>query len=107
MKSGDQKWYFFCPREKRYMRGERAKRSTPQGFWKTTGNDRPVLYNGACAGKIKTLIFHRGKAPKGERTDWVMHEYRITEHGLGEKENEQVNMIFLSKINKFGFIVCF
>ncbi|XP_031263319.1 NAC domain-containing protein 82-like [Pistacia vera] len=85
LRSGDLKWYFFCPREKKYANGARMNRATDFGYWKTTGKDRPVHYNNEAVGMIKTLVFHRGKAPKGDRTDWVMHEYRIGEKDLANR----------------------
>ncbi|KAK1589207.1 hypothetical protein Q3G72_031523 [Acer saccharum] len=85
MRSRDLKWFFFCPREKKYSNGARMNRATEFGYWKTTGKDRPVHYNNEAVGMIKTLVFHRGKAPRGDRTDWVMHEYRIEEKDLADR----------------------
>ncbi|XVF58765.1 hypothetical protein PTKIN_Ptkin07bG0092600 [Pterospermum kingtungense] len=79
LKTGDLKWFFYCPIEKKYARGSRFNRATVHGYWKTTGKDRPVKDDDDVVGMIKTLVFHRGKAPHGERTDWVMHEYRLTD----------------------------
>ncbi|KAK7853585.1 nac domain-containing protein 82 [Quercus suber] len=80
---GDLKWYFFCPIEKKYLSGVRMNRATDDGHWKITGNDRPVLHNNALVGSKKTLIFYKGKA-RGERTDWVMHEYRLDDKHQSE-----------------------
>nr|GMD58439.1 BTB/POZ domain-containing protein At2g13690 [Ipomoea batatas] len=60
-------------------------RSTETGYWKTTGRDRPVIYNERTVGMVKTLIFHEGHAPKGNRTDWVIHEYRIEDLHMEEE----------------------
>ncbi|XP_039010625.1 NAC domain-containing protein 82-like [Hibiscus syriacus] len=62
-------------------KGTRSNRATTDGYWKTTGWDKPVNHNNEVVGSIKTLVFHRGKAPRGERTDWLIHEYKLKEKG--------------------------
>jgi hypothetical protein len=82
--SGDLKWYFYCPLEQKYSSGPRMNRTTKCGFWKVTGNARPVRHNEELVGSIKTLIFHEGSA-RGARTDWVLHEYRLEDQNLAER----------------------
>ncbi|KAK6924247.1 NAC domain, partial [Dillenia turbinata] len=91
LKTGDLKWYFFCPRERKYANGARTKRATEAGYWKTTGNDRSVIYDNRVVGMIKTLVFHLRRAPQGQRTDWVMHEYRLQDASLA---NDVVQVTF-------------
>ena len=81
---GEQEWYFFSLRDRKYPTGLRTDRATEAGYWKTTGKDKEI-FRGGCVliGMKKTLVFYRGRAPKGEKTNWVMHEYRLdTKHSF-------------------------
>ncbi|KAK9283689.1 hypothetical protein L1049_011939 [Liquidambar formosana] len=82
LKSRDLEWYFFSILDKKYGNGSRTNRATEKGYWKTTGKDRPVHHNTRVVGMKKTLVFHSGRAPRGERTNWVMHEYRLVDQEL-------------------------
>ncbi|GAA0164179.1 DNA-binding transcription factor [Lithospermum erythrorhizon] len=75
---GDDEWYFFSPRDRKYKNGTRPNRTTCSGYWKATGTDNPILSSaGTRIGFKKALVFYSGKAPYGTKTDWVITEYRL------------------------------
>jgi hypothetical protein len=78
---GDKEGYFFCKRGRKYRNSIRPNRVTGSGFWKATGIDKPVFSLGGegrdSIGLKKTLVYYRGSAGKGTKTDWMMHEFRL------------------------------
>ncbi|MED6185065.1 hypothetical protein PIB30_053468 [Stylosanthes scabra] len=93
---GEKEWYFFCIRGRKYRNSIRPNRVTGSGFWKATGIDKPIYsvnykYNNnnnskkkeeegdhhECIGLKKSLVYYRGSAGKGTKTDWMMHEFRL------------------------------
>ncbi|KAL0743479.1 hypothetical protein Bca4012_084992 [Brassica carinata] len=74
---GEKEWYFFSLRDRKYPTGLRTNRATEAGYWKTTGKDKEIYRSGVLVGMKKTLVFYKGRAPKGEKSNWVMHEYRL------------------------------
>ncbi|PIN03750.1 hypothetical protein CDL12_23721 [Handroanthus impetiginosus] len=79
LKTRDLEWYFFSVLDKKYGNGARTNRATEKGYWKTTGKDRGVYHKTQIVGMKKTFVYHIGRAPKRQRTNWVMHEYRLTD----------------------------
>lgn len=75
---GEKEWYFFTPRDRKYPNGSRPNRSAGTGYWKATGADKPVG-KPKPVGIKKALVFYAGKAPKGVKTNWIMHEYRLAD----------------------------
>ncbi|KAJ6897210.1 NAC domain-containing protein 89 [Populus alba x Populus x berolinensis] len=71
----ENEWFFFSARGRKYPNGSQSKRATELGYWKATGKERDVKSGSDVIGTKRTLVFHVGRAPKGERTEWIMHEY--------------------------------
>ena len=76
---GDKEWYFFSPRDRKYPNGIRPNRAAGSGYWKATGTDKPIHRGatGESVGVKKALVFYKGRPPKGTKTNWIMHEYRL------------------------------
>lgn len=99
----EQERYFFSTREIKYPNGSRSNRATGSGYWKATGLDKQIVSSRThqTVGMKKTLVFYRGKPPKGCRTDWVMHEYRLIAgpNNNSPQESWVLCRVFLKKRN--------
>lgn len=94
-------WYFFSYKDRKYPSGTRTNRATTAGFWKATGRDKPVVSNSRVIGMRKTLVFYKGRAPNGRKSDWIMHEYRLQS---GEHAPPQASYILSNVHNNYNMI---
>ena len=80
---GEKEWFFYVPRDRKYRNGDRPNRVTTSGYWKATGTDKTIVApsgGGQNVGVKKALVFYKGRPPKGIKTNWIMHEYRLPEN---------------------------
>ncbi|XP_022134756.1 NAC domain-containing protein 100-like [Momordica charantia] len=74
-----------------------TNRATEAGYWKATGKDKDIYRGKSLVGMKKTLVFYGGRAPKGEKSDWVMHEYRL---------EGKLSALNLPKTAKNEWVIC-
>ena len=87
-------------RGRKYRNSVRPNRVTGSGFWKATGIDKPIYKPGGCSdciGLKKSLVYYLGSAGKCQKTNWMMHEFRLPSNWDGVDAEEAVS----SKVLRF------
>ncbi|CAL5382395.1 hypothetical protein CsSME_00013121 [Camellia sinensis var. sinensis] len=97
-------WYFFSHKDKKYPTGTRTNRATAAGFWKATGRDKVIYSNPRRIGMRKTLVFYKGRAPHGQKSDWIMHEYRLLDDNVPDTNN--ISDATGEATQEEGWVVC-
>ncbi|KAG2712488.1 hypothetical protein I3760_04G128400 [Carya illinoinensis] len=82
---GEYQLFIFTARNRKYPKGRRPNRAAGDGYWKARGPDRKIISNETVVGYRRRLAFYIGKSPKGAKTDWTMHEFRVEDSPCSER----------------------
>ncbi|XP_074304336.1 NAC domain-containing protein 43-like [Silene latifolia] len=100
-------WYFFSHKDKKYPTGTRTNRATVAGFWKATGRDKVIYGNCRRIGMRKTLVFYKGRAPHGQKSDWIMHEYRLDGSSNSNNDTQVSSHVMNGEFaQEEGWVIC-
>ncbi|CAA6656986.1 unnamed protein product [Spirodela intermedia] len=73
---------FLQPEGPEVPQRDEAQQGGGVGYWKATGTDKVIVappHGNESIGVKKALVFYKGRPPKGMKTSWIMHEYRLTQ----------------------------
>ncbi|XP_077214584.1 NAC domain-containing protein JA2L-like [Tasmannia lanceolata] len=106
---GENEWYFFTSRQRKYKGGDRPNRTAGHGFWKPRKENMDVIHDGKVYGKKQSLVYYRENKPKATKTNkpkaiktnkpkatktnWLMQEYTIPELTKKKKDHPGSNMM--------------
>ncbi|KAG1366945.1 NAC domain-containing protein 96 [Cocos nucifera] len=94
-------WYLYNPDDPQSLNGECEIKVTGAGYWKPMGDLR-IFTSTPTVGRKTTREFYIGKAPFGDKTGWMMHEYQAeqkTHQGIN-KEQDYCSLCRVFQINE-------
>jgi hypothetical protein len=77
---------------------------TNNGYWMPMGMEEQVLTSSSNkrVGMKKYYVFHIGESPDGNKTNWIMQEYRLsdsasssTRSSSSKRKSKSVSILFL------------
>ncbi|KAL0392002.1 UNVERIFIED_CONTAM: NAC domain-containing protein 78 [Sesamum radiatum] len=72
-----------------YLVPSNEKKECVDGFWKAKGESCKIYSNSKITGWRTTLEYYERQVPHGQRTNWLMQEYRITQKELCDKDKRK------------------
>ena len=103
-----EQWFFFIPMQDREARGGRPNRLTTEGYWKATGSPGCVYSSqNRIIGVKRTMVFYKGRAPNGEKTQWKMNEYKAIDGEASSAAPPKVWLLacpYMIPMNQFLFL---
>ncbi|PWA86032.1 NAC domain-containing protein [Artemisia annua] len=94
-RSCENKWYFLTSRERKHPNGTRSNRKTKSGStWKASGKGKPQYDDMNRVVGSKKCLFHLDE--KGNKTDWLMHEYTTDNPNIpigSQEQKEDINKL--------------
>lgn len=105
---GEEEWYFFTPRDRKYPNGARPNRMAATGYWKATGTDRPVFSSAGSRiiGVKNALVFYKGRPPRGIKRSWTSMDYSKLWHGLQRRKGQWGYIVIYSVFNSLSVRLC-
>uniref|UniRef100_A0A2N9HVL1 NAC domain-containing protein n=1 Tax=Fagus sylvatica TaxID=28930 RepID=A0A2N9HVL1_FAGSY len=84
---------FLLQGPRKYRNRNRPNQAAGDGCWKFNGTDKAIISNEkVVVGFRMTLAFYRGKHPKGDKTNWFMHEYRVNDPPLDKSSDDDMRL---------------
>ncbi|XP_010943150.1 uncharacterized protein [Elaeis guineensis] len=81
-------WYLYNPEDPQSLNGDSEFNVTRIGYWKSR-NDLRIFTGTPTVGRKTMREFYVGKAPNGNRTGWMMHEYQAEQKTINGINKEQ------------------